>query len=78
MLFLRGVTNKYHWNDQKKEKRNAYRFLVGNPDVGRLLGRPLRMQGESIEMDLKIQDGRAQTAFVWFRMRKNDGLLLRR
>ena len=50
---------------------------MGNPEGGTLLGRPLHIQGESIEMDLETQDGTAQTAFVWFRIRKNCSLLLR-
>jgi hypothetical protein len=78
MQILSGVTTKYHCSDQQKEKRNTYRVLVGNPEGGRLLGRPLHVQGESIEMDLDTQDGRAQTAVVWFRIRKNCKLLLRR
>jgi len=75
MQILSGVTTKYHWSDQQKEKRNAYGVLSGNPEGGSLLERPLHVLGESIEMDLKTQYGRAQTAFVWFRIRKNCRLL---
>jgi len=75
MQILSGVITKYHWSDQQKEKRNVYKVLVGNPKGGRLLGRPLRIQGESIEMEPETQDGRAQTAFVWFRIRNNCRLL---
>jgi hypothetical protein len=75
MQILRGVTTKYHWINQQKKKRNAYRVLVGNPEEGRLLERRLLVQGESIDMDLETEDGSAQTAFVWFRIRKNCRLL---
>jgi len=37
MQILSVVTTRYHWSDQQKEKRNAYRVLVGNPEGGRLL-----------------------------------------
>jgi hypothetical protein len=46
MQILSGVTTKYHWSDQQKEKRNAYRVLVGNPEGGRLLGIPLYIGGK--------------------------------
>lgn len=75
MQILSGVTTKYHWSDQQKEKRNACRVLVGNPKGGRLLGRPLHIEGESTEVDLETLNGRAQTATVWFRIRKNCRLL---
>jgi hypothetical protein len=78
MQILSGVTTKCHWSDQQKEKKNAYRVLVGSPERGRLLGRPLHIQGGSIEMDLETKDGRAQNPFVCLRIRKNCRLLLRR
>jgi hypothetical protein len=34
------------------EKRNAYRLLVGKPEVKRPLGRPRRMWVDNIRMDL--------------------------
>jgi hypothetical protein len=35
------------------EKRNAYRILVGKPEVKRLLGRRRRRWVDNIEMDLR-------------------------
>jgi hypothetical protein len=35
-----------------KEKRNAYRFLVGKPEGKRPLGRPRRRWVNNIKMDL--------------------------
>jgi hypothetical protein len=35
------------------EKRNAYRILVGNPEVKRPLGRPRRRWVDNIKMDLR-------------------------
>jgi hypothetical protein len=35
------------------EKRNAYRILMGKPEVKRLLGRPGRMLEDNIKVDLK-------------------------
>jgi hypothetical protein len=34
------------------EKRNAYRLLVGNPEVKRLLGRPTHRREDNIKLDL--------------------------
>jgi hypothetical protein len=34
------------------EKRNAYRLLVGNPELKRPLGRPRRRWVDNIRMDL--------------------------
>jgi hypothetical protein len=36
----------------RMEKRNAYRILVGNPGVKRLLGRPRRRWVNNIKIDL--------------------------
>jgi hypothetical protein len=36
----------------KKKKKNAYRFLVGNPEEKRPLGRPSRRWVDNIRMDL--------------------------
>jgi hypothetical protein len=36
-----------------REKRNAYRILVGNPEVKRPLGRPRRKWVDNIIMDLR-------------------------
>jgi hypothetical protein len=36
-----------------REKRNAYRILVGKPEVMRLLGRPRRRWKDNIKMDLR-------------------------
>jgi hypothetical protein len=35
------------------EKRNAYRFLVGKPEVNRLLGRPRHRWVDNIKMDVR-------------------------
>jgi hypothetical protein len=37
---------------RKGEKRNAYRLLVGKPDVRKQLGRPRRRWVDNIRMDL--------------------------
>jgi hypothetical protein len=36
-----------------REKRNAYRILVGKPEGKRPLGRPRRMWVDNIKMDLR-------------------------
>jgi hypothetical protein len=36
-----------------EEKRNAYRILVGKPEVKRQLGRPRRRWVDNIKMDLR-------------------------
>jgi hypothetical protein len=36
-----------------REKRNAYRILVGNPEGKRPLGRPRRRWVDNIKMDLR-------------------------
>jgi hypothetical protein len=36
-----------------REKRNAYRILVGKPEVKRPLGRPRRRRVDNITMDLR-------------------------
>jgi hypothetical protein len=36
-----------------REKRNAYRILVGKPDGKRLLGRPRRRWVDNIKMELR-------------------------
>jgi hypothetical protein len=36
-----------------REKRRAYRFLVGKPEGERPLGRPRRRREDDITMDLK-------------------------
>jgi hypothetical protein len=35
------------------EKRNAYRILVGNPELKKPLGRPIRRWVDNIKMDLR-------------------------
>jgi hypothetical protein len=35
------------------ERRNAYRILVGNPEIRRLLGRPRRRWVDNIKIDLR-------------------------
>jgi hypothetical protein len=37
---------------RRREKRNAYRLLVGNPEGKRRLGRPRRRWVDNIRMDL--------------------------
>jgi hypothetical protein len=46
---------KSSWADRvarMREKRNAYRLLVGKPEGRRQLGRPRRMWVDTIRMDL--------------------------
>jgi len=57
MQILSGVTTKYHWSDQQKEKRNSYKVLVGNSKGGRLLGRSLHIQGEVLKWILRHKMG---------------------
>jgi hypothetical protein len=38
---------------RKREKRNAYRILVGKPEGKRTLGRPRRRWVDNIKMDLR-------------------------
>jgi hypothetical protein len=38
---------------QMREKRNAYRILVGKPEGMRPLGRPRRRWADNIKMDLR-------------------------
>jgi hypothetical protein len=38
---------------QMREKRNAFRILVGTPEGKRPLGRPRRMWMENVKMDLR-------------------------
>jgi hypothetical protein len=37
----------------RKEKRNAYRILVGKPDGKRTQGRPRRRLVDNVKMDLR-------------------------
>ena len=56
------------------EKRNAYRVLMGKPEVKRPLGRTGRLEGE-IKTYSKRVNGSAWTGLSWLRIRTNDGLL---
>jgi hypothetical protein len=51
--------------------RNAYRILVGKPEVKRPLGRPRRRWVDNIKMDL----GEIETGSNWLRIGTSGGLL---
>jgi hypothetical protein len=56
------------------EKRNAYRILVGKPEVKRPLGRPRRRWVDNIKIDLRY-NGIVRTVSIWFRIGTSGGLL---
>jgi hypothetical protein len=53
-----------------REKRNAYRILVGKPDGKRSLGRPRRRWVDNIKTD-----GMVSIGLIWLRIRTSGGLL---
>jgi hypothetical protein len=55
-------------------KRNYYRVLVGKSRGKRPLGR-LRHKWKDIKMDLKKEDGRVWTKFIWLRIGTSGRLL---
>jgi hypothetical protein len=58
-----------------REKRNAYRLLVGKPERKRPLGRPRRRWVDNIRMDLGEGDGVMWTGLVWLRIGTGGELL---
>jgi hypothetical protein len=50
-----------------EEKRDAYRILVGNPEVKRPLGRPRHRWVDNSKIDLR-EDGMVWIGFMWLRM----------
>jgi hypothetical protein len=57
-----------------REKRGAYRILVGRHEGKRLLGIPRRRWKENIRMDLQEGDG-VWTGLSWLRIGTVGGLL---
>jgi hypothetical protein len=57
-----------------RDKRNAYRILVGNPEGKRPLGRPTCRWVNNIKMDLK-QEGVVWCGLIWLRRGTTGGLL---
>jgi hypothetical protein len=58
-----------------REKRNAYRLLMGKPEGKRPLGRPRRRWVDIIRMDLGEVGWGDVTGFVWFRIGTGGELL---
>jgi hypothetical protein len=57
-----------------REKRNAYRILVGKPEGKRPLGRPRRRWVDNIKMYLRLV-GMVWTGSIWLRIGTSGGLL---
>jgi hypothetical protein len=55
------------------EKRNAYRILVGKPEVKRPLGRPRRRWVDNIKMNLRKIGLVVWTGLIWFRIGTSGG-----
>jgi hypothetical protein len=59
-----------------REKRKAYRLLVGKPEGKRPLGRPRRMWVDNIRMDLvEVGWGVMWTGLFWLRIGTGGELL---
>jgi hypothetical protein len=58
-----------------REKRDAYRILVGEPEGWRPLGRPGRGSGVILQWILQRQDGLVWTRSIWLRIWTSGGLL---
>jgi hypothetical protein len=63
-----------------REKRNAYRILVGKPEGKRPPGRPRRRWLDNIKGDPREirWDGMGWTGLIWLRIGTSGGLLCRR
>jgi hypothetical protein len=59
----------------RMEKNNAYRILVGKPEVRRPLRRPRRRWVDNIEMDLGEIGWGGVDWIIWLRIGTNGGLL---
>jgi hypothetical protein len=58
-----------------REKRNAYRIFVGNPEGKRPLGRSRRRRVDNIKMDIREIDGMVWIESIWLRIGTSRGLL---
>jgi hypothetical protein len=58
-----------------REKRNAYKILVGKPEEKRLLGRPRHRWVDNIGWILERWDGVMWTGLVWLRIGTGGELL---
>jgi hypothetical protein len=60
-----------------REKRNAYRILVGKPEEKTPLGRPRRRLVDNIKMDLREirWDGVEWIGLIWLRRGASGGFL---
>jgi hypothetical protein len=63
--------NKY----SMREKRNAYRILVGNPEGKRSLERPSRSRRILLKRILKKLEGTVWAGSIWLRIETCGGLL---
>jgi hypothetical protein len=61
----------WHW--WRRERRNAYRMLVGRPER-RKLGRPRRRWEDNIKMNLQEVGWRTWTGLIWLRTGIDGGL----
>jgi hypothetical protein len=59
-----------------REKRNAYRILVGKSEGKRPLGRPRRRWVDNIKMDLRErEDGMEWIGLIWLKIVTSGGVL---
>jgi hypothetical protein len=62
---IRMINSRMRWAFhvvQMREKRNAYRILVGKPEGNRLLRKPRRNWVDNIKTDLR------EACFEWYRL----------
>jgi hypothetical protein len=77
LYFLRNIITmakswRMRWGEHVSctgENRNAYRILVGNPEIKRLLGRPRRRWEDNNKMNSRE---------IWLMLGNSGGLLLTR
>jgi hypothetical protein len=60
-----------------KERRSAYKFVVGKTEGRRPLGRPRRRWEDNIKVDLQEVGWGAWTSLIWLRIRTDGGLCKR-
>jgi hypothetical protein len=58
-----------------KDRRGAYRVLVGKPEGRRPLGRPRRRWENNIKINLREVGWGAWTGSIWLRIGTGGGLL---
>jgi len=58
-----------------KERRGAYRVMLGKPEGRRPLGRPRRRCEDNIKMNLQKVVWRAWNGLIWLRVGTGGGLL---